>query len=71
MNQAWAVLQEYSNRVAADIAAQQLRALDIPVRIDDASTGLFGPGFAGATAMGVRLLVPRDRLDAARAAVEE
>lgn len=71
MNQGWVVVREYDNRLAADFAAQRLGAANIPVQIDDAATGLFGPGFAGATSMGVRLLVPGAHLDEARALLED
>jgi hypothetical protein len=67
MNEGWVVLRDYDNRIAADLDAQQLEAADIPAQIDDASIGLFGPGFAGSTAMGVRILVPHGRLEDARA----
>ena len=71
MNEGWIVIREYDNRLAADFAAQRLGNANVPVQIDDAATGLFGPGFSGSTAMGVRLRVPAVHADEARALLDD
>ena len=42
----------------AELDAQLLQEANIPVLLKGPPTGVFGPGFAGATAYGVRLFVP-------------
>ena len=59
--ESWVLLRDYDTRVMADIAAEQLRAADIPVQIQDPGIGLFGPGFAGGSIHGIRVYVPKSR----------
>lgn len=68
---AWVKLTTYSSALDADVAVSQLEAADIPAlaRGNDI-VGLFGPGFQGATARGVDVLVPEAALEDARAVLE-
>lgn len=66
----WRVLATYASGFEADIALAQLESAQIPaIRDNNDSVGIFGPGFQGATARGVTVLVPAIALDDARAAV--
>ena len=69
--ESWVLLRDYDTRVMADIAAEQLRAADIPVQIQDPGIGLFGPGFAGGSIHGIRLYVPKSRAEEAVALIED
>ncbi|OYV74096.1 MAG: hypothetical protein B7Z72_00970 [Gemmatimonadetes bacterium 21-71-4] len=64
-------LTTYSSALDADVAVSQLEAADIPAlaRGNDI-VGIFGPGFQGATARGVDVLVPAAALKDARAVLE-
>ncbi len=68
---AWVKLTTYNSALDADVAVSQLEAADIPAlaRGNDI-VGLFGPGFQGATARGVDVLVPEAALKDARAVLE-
>jgi hypothetical protein len=66
----WRQLAEFGGSVEADVAEAVLRAQDIPVIRRGPEVGIFGPGFTGATAHGVSLFVPADRLAEAEAALE-
>jgi hypothetical protein len=61
----WVVLREYATQVEADVDAGILEGSGLPFQVQGPPIGIFGPGFAGATAAGVRLLVPRDRVEEA------
>jgi hypothetical protein len=66
----WRVLATYVSGFDADVAMAQLETAQIPaVRNTNDTVGIFGPGFQGATARGVTVLVPAGALEAARAAV--
>jgi hypothetical protein len=66
----WRVLATYVSGFDADVAIAQLEAAQIPaVRNNNDTVGIFGPGFQGATARGVTVLVPAAALEDARAAV--
>lgn len=59
----WVVARRYAAAYEADIAAAVLGAAGIEARVSGRDVvGIFGPGFGGATAQGVELLVPEDRL---------
>ncbi len=59
----WVVARRYAAQYEADIAAAVLGAAGIEARVHGRDVvGIFGPGFGGATAQGVELLVPADRL---------
>ncbi|HEX6057436.1 MAG TPA: hypothetical protein VFZ11_00365 [Gemmatimonadaceae bacterium] len=59
----WVVARRYGAAYEADIAAAVLGAAGIEARVSGRDVvGIFGPGFGGATAQGVELLVPEDRL---------
>jgi len=66
----WSVLATYASGFEADLAMAQLESAGIPALRDSNDTvGIFGPGFAGATARGVTVRVPADALEDARSAV--
>lgn len=65
----WVKLREYAGQIEADLDLGFLDYAGIPTLVRGGETGIFGPGFAGATARGVSIFVPRERLDAARDAV--
>jgi hypothetical protein len=65
----WLHLAEFGAGYEADFAEAVLRAHEIPVLRRGPEIGIFGPGFAGATARGVELLVPAERLEEAQAAL--
>jgi hypothetical protein len=62
----WVVVGEYGSRIESDFYAEILEEAGIPVLTKGPITGAFGPGFGGATAAGVTLLVPKDQLEYAR-----
>jgi hypothetical protein len=53
------------------MARQVLEAADIPVAVLNDRTGVFGPGFAGASHLGVTVLVPADRFEEALELLED
>ena len=63
----WVTVATYGAGFEADIAVARLESAGIlaVARANDV-TGIFGPGFGGATARGVAVLVPSDAVDAAR-----
>jgi hypothetical protein len=69
--QGWIRLIEYGTQVEADLAAATLRGAGVPVQVQTPVTGIFGPGYAGATHLGVALLVPADRGEEARAILDD
>jgi hypothetical protein len=65
--QRWIPVATYAAGVEADFAVARLEAAGIvAVARGNDITGIFGPGFGGATARGVDVLVPSDAVDAAR-----
>jgi hypothetical protein len=63
----WIVVASFSAQFEADIAVARLEAAGlIAVARGNDIVGIFGPGFGGASARGVEVLVPTDALDAAR-----
>lgn len=62
----WVKLKQYAALFEAEMDQQLLEQSGIPVLVKGPITGVFGPGFAGATVEGVTLLVPDDQVDAAR-----
>jgi hypothetical protein len=66
----WRAVATYASGFEADFAIAQLGAAEIPaVRNSNDTVGIFGPGFQGATAHGVTVLVPADALEDARVAL--
>lgn len=63
----WISVASYGAPVEADLVRVRLEAAGIlaVTRANDV-TGIFGPGFGGATARGVDVLVPSDAVHAAR-----
>ena len=67
----WSVLATYASGFEADLVIERLRAADIPALRDSNDTvGIFGPGFQGASAKGIKVLVPTEALEDARELVE-
>jgi hypothetical protein len=65
---AWTKLANFGSGLEADLAVEQLRGQNIPAQTrGNDIVGIFGPGFQGATARGVDVLVPSDFLAKARA----
>lgn len=68
----WVPLVTYASGFEADIALARLDAEGIQaVRDNHDTVGIFGPGFQGATAFGVTVKVPMDRLEEARAVLAD
>jgi hypothetical protein len=66
-SQRWVPVARFAAGVEADFAVARLDAAGIPaVARGNDITGIFGPGFGGATARGVDVLVLSDAVDAAR-----
>jgi hypothetical protein len=64
----WVPVASYAMSFEADLAVARLDAAGIlAVARGNDIVGLFGPGFQGATARGVDVLVPTDAVQAARA----
>jgi hypothetical protein len=67
----WVPVATYAAGFEADLAVARLEAAGIlAVRRDNDTVGIFGPGFQGATARGVAVLVPSDAVDEAKAILE-
>lgn len=63
----WIQVARYAAAHEADLAVARLEAAGIlAVARGNDITGIFGPGFGGATARGVDVLVVSDAADAAR-----
>jgi hypothetical protein len=63
----WIEIATYAAGFEADLALARLESAGIlGVRRDNDLTGIFGPGFQGATARGVAVLVPSNAVDEAR-----
>ncbi|HUX34125.1 MAG TPA: DUF2007 domain-containing protein [Gemmatimonadaceae bacterium] len=63
----WTKLTTFSSALEADVAVSQLEAAEIPaIARGNDIVGIFGPGFQGATAKGVDVLVPAAALEDAR-----
>ncbi len=72
MANAWLVLRTFASGFEADLAIARLEAAEIPaMRDNNDSVGIFGPGFQGATARGVAVLVPQGYEIEARIVLEE
>jgi hypothetical protein len=70
MNQPrWVELGHYSGQFDADLDRSTLELAGIPVMTKGSMTGAFGPGYVGWTPEGVRLFVPAELLDEARAII--
>jgi putative signal transducing protein len=60
-------LTNFATALEADMFVEQLKSAGIEAVSRGVDiTGIFGPGFQGATARGVDVLVPQDRLAEAR-----
>lgn len=68
----WVDLATFASGFEADLAIARLDAGGIPaVRDNHDSTGIFGPGFQGATAFGVTVRVPSEALEEAREVLDD
>jgi hypothetical protein len=66
----WRAVATYASGFEADFAIAQLEAAEIPaVRNSNDTVGIFGPGFQGATAHGVTVMVPAAVFEDARVAL--
>lgn len=70
MNNKWIVLTEFPSTVEAELAASRLRDAGLHVMTNSQAPGLFGGGFSGMVAQGVRLLVPAAEADRAKHALD-
>lgn len=60
-------LTNFATALEADMFVEQLKSAGIAAVSRGVDiTGIFGPGFQGATARGVDVLVPEDQMDEAR-----
>ena len=60
----WVLLASYATGIEADIAVAALDAAGIPAHAHGNDlVGVFGPGFQGASARGVRVMVPDSALE--------
>jgi hypothetical protein len=67
----WVPVAVFAAGYEADFALARLESAGIlAVRRDNDTVGIFGPGFQGATARGVAVLVPSDALAEARELLE-
>lgn len=66
MESQWTQFRSYPSLVEAEFDKERLEGGGIPVLLKGPETGIFGPGFSGASAFGVDLLVPKSQIDAAR-----
>ena len=67
MSLRWVAVADLASAYEADIAVARLESAGIlAIARGNDIVGLFGPGFSGASARGVQVLVPSDALDAAR-----
>ena len=63
----WTTIATFAAGFEAELAVARLESAGIvAVARGNDITGIFGPGFGGATARGVDVLVPSDAVDAAR-----
>ena len=61
----WRKAAVFPAEPGAEMARQLLETAGIPVAVINDRTGIFGPGFAGTSHLGVTVLVPADRLEEA------
>lgn len=67
----WEIVATFGALYEAELAAGRLQSAGIGSRIDQrGAVGLFGPGHQGRSIRGIALLVPADRLDEARDALD-
>ncbi|MDQ8160744.1 MAG: DUF2007 domain-containing protein [Gemmatimonadota bacterium] len=72
MTNAWHVLTTVPSGLEADMIIARLEVAEIPAMRDNNDTvGIFGPGFQGATARGVSVLVPEGYAADARDVLED
>jgi hypothetical protein len=62
----WVIVQEYAGQVEAEYERATLESAGIPTMLRGQLIGAFGPGFAGGSIFGIKLLVPVEERDRAR-----
>jgi len=67
----WRKAAVFPAEPGAEIARQLLEGAGIPVAVLNDRTGVFGPGFAGTSHLGVTIMVPADRLQEAIELLED
>lgn len=67
----WRRAAVFPAEAPAEIARQLLEGAGIPVAVLNDRTGIFGPGFAGASHLGITVMVPADRLEEAVELLED
>jgi hypothetical protein len=72
MSEQWVKLVNVASALEAGILVEQLKANDVlAMSYDRFVTGMLGPGFQGATALGVDVMVASSQLDEAREIVAD
>lgn len=66
----WVKLHTFNAQFEADMLIEILNQADIPTLVQGPEAGIYGFGFGGATAKGVTIKVPSDRLEEARQLLE-
>ncbi|MEJ2215939.1 MAG: DUF2007 domain-containing protein [Gemmatimonadota bacterium] len=66
----WQKVAAFAAQYEADLAVARLEAAGIPVLVKGPTTGIFGPGQIGPTALGVAVFVPADQLRRAKEVLE-
>ena len=66
----WTLVAEFAAAFEAELPTSMLEAENIPVLRKGPETGIYGPGFAGTSALGVQLYVPQACLEDARSILE-
>lgn len=65
-------LANFATALEADIVVEQLKSAGVAAVSRGVDiTGIFGPGFQGATAKGVDVLVPEEQVDEAREVLDD
>jgi len=62
----WGKAAVFAAATEAELARQQLETAGIAVALLNDQTGIFGPGFAGPSALGVTVMVPEGDVAEAR-----
>jgi hypothetical protein len=63
----WQLLMECASGLEADLATERLEGEGILVLADKPETGLFGASFSGPSVRGIKLYVPEEMVEEARA----
>lgn len=69
-DQTWTQVRDYGAQFEADVAVAILEAAGVPTLVKGPGAGIFGPGMAGHSHIGVRVFVPSDAAARARELLE-